>query len=466
MSRSEFVVDVLQPQILREYDIRGIVPEDLSQDTAYTIGRAFGTVVVRAGGAEVNVGRDGRLSSRDIETGLVRGLSESGLRVNTIGLGPTPLLYFSTAATDAAAGVMVTGSHNPPNFNGFKLVLNGKPFFGERIQHLGDLVAQRDFHSARPGPVLTLPIQESYLARLLHEIPAGRELKVVWDCGNGATGEVILELVDRLPGQHTVLFGDIDGCFPNHHPDPTEPHNLVDLQQAVIGAGADVGLAFDGDGDRLGVIDSRGRIIWGDTLLMLYAEEILAAAPGAMVIADVKSSDLLFRGIADAGGQPLMYRTGHSHIKAKMAETGALLAGEMSGHFFFADRWYGFDDALYAALRLLRIMAARKAGWLADRIDRMPAVVNTPELRIDCPDSRKFDIVAEVQRRLDRDGIVYSAVDGLRAGRFGGWWLLRASNTQPALVVRCEAQDDASLVMLKKELGRYLRDAGLHVDLR
>lgn len=456
----------IQPQILREYDIRGVVPDELSQDVAYTVGRAFGTLVARAGGAAVNVGRDGRMSSPDIEAGLVRGLSDCGLQVNLTGLGPTPMLYFAgTTPGGADHGVMITGSHNPADFNGFKMVFNGRPFFAEQIRLLGDLAARQDFHQTSPGPIRALPMQDGYVARLLDEMPAGRMLKVVWDCGNGATGDVVRALVGHLPGRHTVLFPDIDGCFPNHHPDPTEPHNLVDLQKAVADEGADVGLAFDGDGDRLGAVDSRGRIIWGDQLLMLFAEDVLATTPGATVIADVKSSETLFRGVAAAGGQPMMYRTGHSHIKAKMAETGALLAGEMSGHFFFADRWYGFDDALYAALRLLRLVAAREDGWLASRIDRMPAVVNTPELRIDCPDARKFDVVADVRRRLDHDGIAYSAVDGVRVSRFGGWWLLRASNTQPVLVARCEAPDETALAQLKTELCRYVQDAGLPFTL-
>lgn len=451
----------IPPGILRSYDIRGTVPDQLSPAVARQLGRAFGTRVVRVGGKRVSVGRDGRLSSPMLEDAVVEGLAACGLMVERIGLGPTPMLYYADAVNGTDGAIMLTGSHNPADYNGMKIVLGGKPFYGDDIQDLRRIAAHGDYASAAAGTVRDVSVIESYIARLAAELVGMRPLTVVWDCGNGAAGEVVRRLTDRLPGHHTILFGEIDGRFPNHHPDPTEPHNLVDLQAAVAAQQADLGIAFDGDGDRLGVVDATNRIVWGDQMLLLFAREILEQWPGAPIIADVKASQVLFDGVVAAGGQPVMYRTGHSLIKAKMKQIGAPLAGEMSGHIFFADRWYGFDDALYAAVRLLRLISAGAPGWLATQIDALPPVWNTPELRIDCADDRKFAVIAELKTALQTAGVAYNDIDGVRVGDAAGWWLLRASNTQPVLVARCEAQTEAGLADLRRELQRWLATVGL-----
>lgn len=345
------------PTILREYDIRGIVGETLFAADAEAIGRAFGTLVVRNRGRVVCVGYDGRLSSPELEAALVRGLVATGVEVRRIGRGPTPMLYYAAHTMGADGGIMVTGSHNPPTHNGFKMVFGGKPFFADQIQELGRLVAAGDLESRDGGCVGEVSVREAYIDRLRADYDGIRPLTVVWDAGNGATGEVMTALTERLPGTHILLNAAIDGRFPAHHPDPTEPENLAQLIEAVARHGAELGIAFDGDGDRIGVVDAKGRILWGDQMMMLLAEDVLKSRPGAMILADVKASQSLFDHIAALGGQPVMCRTGHSLIKTRLAETGAPLAGEMSGHIFFADRYYGYDDALYAAVRFLSLAA-------------------------------------------------------------------------------------------------------------
>jgi len=453
--------NMIPPGILRSYDIRGVVPAQLSAAVAWQLGRAFGSRVVRGGGHRVSVGRDGRLSSPLLETALIEGLAACGLSVERIGLGPTPMLYYADAVNRTDGAVMLTGSHNPADYNGMKFVFGGKPFCGDDIQDLSRIVRYEDYVPAAAGTVREVSVIEAYIDRLAAELVDMRPLSVVWDCGNGAAGEVVQRLTARLPGRHTVLFSEIDGRFPNHHPDPTEPHNLVDLQEAVAEQQADLGIAFDGDGDRIGVVDADNRIVWGDQMLLLFAREILAQHPGAPIIADVKASQVLFDGVAAAGGQPVMYRTGHSLIKAKMKELGAPLAGEMSGHIFFADRYYGYDDALYAAMRLLRLVSAGAPGWLAEQIDGLPKVWNTPELRIGCADNRKFAVIAELKSALQARKVAYNDIDGVRVGDGAGWWLLRASNTQPVLVARCEAQTEAGLADLRRELEYWLTVVGL-----
>ncbi len=447
------------PTALREYDIRGIVGKTLHGADAFAIGRVFGSIV--GAGARVAVGYDGRLSSPALEAELVRGLMASGVEAVRIGCGPTPMLYFAATVLGTDGGIMVTGSHNPPDYNGFKMMLGRKPFFGENIQRIGSLAAAGDVAVAAAGSERSLDISAKYLARLAQDWDGGaRALKVVWDNGNGAAGAVLQRLVQMLPGEHTVLNGEIDGHFPAHHPDPTVPKNLVQLIAEVRARGADVGIAFDGDADRIGAVDNHGNILAGDQLLVILGRDVLRAHPGATVIADVKASQVLFDEIAAAGGKPLMWRTGHSLIKAKMAETGAPLAGEMSGHIFFADKWYGFDDALYAAVRLLGIVA-RMEGTLADVRAALPAVVNTPELRFDCDDLRKFGVVTEVAARLLAAGATVSDIDGVRVSTDDGWWLLRASNTQAVLVARAEAKDEAGLARLKDALVAQLMASGL-----
>ena len=447
------------PTILREYDIRGVMAKTLSQADARAVGRAFGTIVVEQGGKTVCVGYDGRLSSPALEAALVGGLMACGLHVVRIGLGPTPMLYYSVFAADADGGICISGSHNPPEYNGFKMMLGKAAFFGESIQRLGKIAASGRFANGA-GSVVARPVLDDYVARLRADYTGTRPLAVAWDAGNGAAGPAMAMLAARLPGRHVLLNDAIDGTFPAHHPDPTVPENLVQLQDAVARERCDLGIAFDGDGDRIGVVDGKGRILWGDQLLTLLAAEVLSERPGATIIADVKASQTLFDEVLRLGGKPLMWRTGHSLIKSKMVETGAPLAGEMSGHIFFADRYYGFDDALYAAIRLLSLIA-RTGVSLADLRDRLPQPVNTPELRFPCAEDRKFRVVAEVRDRLRAVDAEVSDVDGVRVRTSDGWWLLRASNTQDVLVARCEAADAAGLDRLKTALGRALRQSGI-----
>ncbi len=449
------------PTSLREYDIRGVVGKTLHPADAFAIGRVFGSIVAGQGGRTVAVGYDGRLSSPDLEPELVRGLVESGMEVLRVGRGPTPMLYYAAVTLPADAGVMVTGSHNPPDYNGFKMVLANKPFFGRQIQEIGTRAAAGDVVSAAHGSTRDVDVMADYVARLLSDWDGGdRILDVVWDNGNGAAGEALQRLVKSLPGNHTVLNGEIDGRFPAHHPDPTVPKNLVELIAEVRARGADLGIAFDGDADRIGAVDNEGNILAGDQLLVILARDVLRDHPGATIIADVKASQVLFDEVVAAGGTPLMWRTGHSLIKAKMAELAAPLAGEMSGHVFFADKWYGFDDALYAAIRLLGIVA-RMDGKLSAVRDALPHVLNTPELRFDCDDTRKFAVIEEVAARLDQDGANVSAIDGVRVSTPDGWWLLRASNTQAVLVARVEARAEDGMARLKAALVGQLEASGL-----
>jgi phosphomannomutase len=449
------------PTTLREYDIRGIVGRTLSEDDAFAIGRCFGSIVIRNGGRTVAVGYDGRLSSPSLERYLCKGLSASGVETTRIGRGPTPMLYYAATQLKTDGAIMVTGSHNPPDYNGFKMVLAGKPFFGKDILALGGQAAAGDVVEETVTPERNVDIAPDYIARVLADWDGGdRLLKVVWDNGNGAAGEVLEKLVAGLPGEHIVLNGEIDGHFPAHHPDPTVPANLQQLIAEVAARRADIGIALDGDADRIGLVDDKGRILFGDQLLVLLARDVLREHPGATIIADVKASQVLFDEIARAGGKPLMWRTGHSLIKSKMAETGAPLAGEMSGHTFFADHWYGFDDALYAAVRMLGVLA-RMDGKLSDARDALPQVINTPEVRFDCDDTRKFAVIEEVAARLRADGARVSEIDGVRVQTEDGWWLLRASNTQAVLVARAEASTDAGLERLKAALVKQLEMSGL-----
>jgi len=449
----------LHPSILREYDIRGVVGETLSAADATESGRSFAALVRAAGGRRVAVGRDGRLSSPELEAALVTGLTSCGVDAVRVGLGPTPMLYFAVNTLGVDGGLMVTGSHNPPEYNGFKMMLGKKPFFGADIQRLGEIAAAGSF-PAGTGKAEEHSVFAAYVDRLLEDFSGAKTLRVAWDAGNGATGEVLQALTRRLPGTHIRLNDTIDGRFPAHHPDPTEPKNLVQLQETVARERCDLGIAFDGDGDRIGVVDGKGRILWGDQFMVILAEEVIRARPGAVIIADVKASQVLFDEVARMGGTPLMWRTGHSLIKSKMAETGAPLAGEMSGHIFYADRYYGYDDALYAAVRLLGILAAR-AESLADLRDRLPRVVNTPELRFPCAETRKFAVIDEVRERLKRSGADMSDIDGVRVKTKDGWWLLRASNTQDVLVARAEAKDEAGLARLKALLTAELRASAI-----
>jgi len=479
----------LHPSILREYDIRGICGETLWPADAFVLGWAFARVVAEAGGRRVAVGRDGRLSSPVLEAALAAGLRAGGAAVLPVGQGPTPLLYFAERSTEQVeGGIQVTGSHNPPDHNGFKIVLQGAPFFGADLLRLGQIAEGFDpavlpegfgavWHGLAGGagvdPILGDAdgageggeIFRRYIDALtaaLEEAPAGplAALRVGWDAGNGAAGPAIEALCARLPGEHHLLYTRVDGHFPHHHPDPTVEENLADLRSLVLSERLDFGVAFDGDGDRLGVIDGHGRVVWGDQLLLLFAADLLESHPGARILADVKTSQGVFDGIAALGGQPLMCETGHSWVKSRMKQAGALLAGEMTGHLFFADRYFGFDDALYAAVRLMAAVA-RQERSVADMLEAMPVWVNTPELRFAVPAARKAAVVAEVAARLRAEGADVVTIDGLRVRRADGWWLLRASNTQEMLVARAESADAAGLARLLAELDGQLAASGV-----
>ncbi|GAO40519.1 putative phosphohexomutase [Sphingomonas changbaiensis NBRC 104936] len=448
------------PTSLREYDIRGVIGETLGPDDARAIGRGFATLLRRAGGTRVAVGWDGRESSPMLADALVEGLTQSGCDVVRVGLGPTPMLYYAEAVLEVDGGIMITGSHNPPSYNGFKMVFQHRPFFGADIQQIGKLAAEGDWETAEtPGQVNDFDILDQYVGRLVAGYQGG-EFRIAWDAGNGAAGPALEKLVKQLPGEHHLLFTEVDSRFPNHHPDPTEEKNLEHLRAEVRNKGLDFGIAFDGDGDRIGAIDGQGRIVWGDQLLGILAEPVLKAEPGATIIGDVKASQTLYDRIAELGGKPLMWKTGHSHIKAKMKEIHAPLAGEMSGHIFFAHDYYGYDDALYAAVRLLG--AVRMSGKsLTELKSEMPAVLNTPEMRFQVDESRKFAVVDEVLDRLETAGAEVDRTDGARVTTPDGWWLLRASNTQDVLVARAEAKDQAGLDRLVAQIDEQLAASGI-----
>ena len=446
------------PTSLREYDIRGIIGETLGEDDAYAIGRSFGTRIARSGGTKVAVGYDGRTSSPGLEAALVKGLNESGVEALRIGLGPTPMLYYAVHELACDGGVMITGSHNPPNYNGFKMMLGQGPFFGADIQALGRAAAAGDW-DAGAGTSQHVEIMDRYVDRLLRNFD-GKAFTIAWDCGNGVAGPVVEKLVKRLPGTHYTLFTDVDGSFPNHHPDPTDEANLVDLKREVAEKHCDFGVAFDGDGDRIGAVDGQGRVIWGDQLLSIFAAPVLKAVPGGTIIADVKASQMLFDRVAELGGTPLMWKTGHSLIKAKMKEVNSPLAGEMSGHVFFQHDWYGFDDGIYAAIRLISAVSSM-GGSLTALKDAMPVLINTPELRFQSSEDRKFIVVDEVLARLKAAGADVNETDGARVNTPDGWWLLRASNTQDVLVARAEAVSEEALARLMTALNETLAASGV-----
>jgi len=456
------------PTVLREYDIRGIIGETLGPDDARAIGRGFATLLKRAGGSRVAVGYDGRVSSPTLEHALVEGLNASGCDVVRIGMGPTPMLYYAEAsAEDVDGGIQITGSHNPANYNGFKMVFQGRPFFGADILKIGEMAAAGDWIDGS-GSHETRGVVDAYIDALMKPfdgLPAAEmanlsKLRIGWDAGNGAAGPCLEKLVARMPGEHFTLFTEVDGTFPNHHPDPTEEKNLVDLKALVAEKGLDFGVAFDGDGDRIGAIDGTGRVIWGDQLLMIYAEDLLKHLPGSTIIADVKASRALYDSVAAHGGQPLMWKTGHSLIKSKMKETGSPLAGEMSGHVFFADQYYGYDDALYGGVRL--ILASARLGKSVTKLrSAMPDMINTPEMRFQVDESRKFAVIDEVKERLAGSPDDVNTTDGVRVTNDDGWWLLRASNTQDVLVARAESDSEAGLERLMAQIDGQLAESGL-----
>ncbi|MFP6735297.1 MAG: phosphomannomutase/phosphoglucomutase [Rhodospirillales bacterium] len=452
----------LHPTILREYDIRGLVGETLSAPDAHAVGRAFASLAVKkfGGAPKICVAYDGRLSSPELEAALVDGLTKAGANVVRIGRGPTPLLYYAAHILNADGGVMITGSHNPPEYNGIKLVLGGDAFSGEDIQALGARVAAEDYASGE-GRIEDQDLMDRYVERIAAGHPAESRMRVAWDPGNGATGEALQKLVAKLPGEHFVINAEIDGTFPNHHPDPTVEKNLAQLKALVAENKCDIGIGFDGDGDRVGVIDAQGRVLWGDQILLIMAREILARNAGAPIIANVKASQVFFDEVERAGGEPILWKAGHSLIRTKMKEIGAPLAGEMSGHIFFADGYYGFDDALYAAVRLLAILSSGGES-LAEMRDALPVMFNTPEVRFDCAEEKKFAVIEEIKARLKGEtGVSVRDIDGVRVETPDGWWLLRASNTQAVLVARCESASEGGLMRLKAIVSEQLRQSGL-----
>ncbi|UCD11262.1 MAG: phosphomannomutase/phosphoglucomutase [Nitrospinaceae bacterium] len=446
----------INPQIFREYDIRGIVGEDLTAATVELIGRAIGTTLKRSGGKTLTLGRDMRTSSDDFKEALSAGIAATGCDIIDIGRVPTPVLYFSLHHLKPDGGVMITGSHNPANFNGFKISVGLHSLHGEKIQALKGLIDRGEFESGQ-GASRAVNVLDDYIGQIAGLIRLPRKVRFVADGGNGCFGLAGPALFKRLGLDPVLMYEIPDGSFPNHHPDPTVAKNLADLIARVQAEGAELGIGFDGDADRIGVVDDRGNIIWGDQLLLLFARDLLKKRPGSTIVGEVKCSKNLFSGIEAAGGNAVMAPAGHSLIKKKMRETGALLAGEMSGHICFADNFYGFDDALFAACRLIEIVASSDVK-LSEMLADVPKTATTPEIRIDCPDDQKFRIVAELTKTF-RDRYDVVDIDGVRINFPNGWGLVRASNTQPVLVLRFEADDEAALDkivgLVQKEMKKY-----------
>jgi phosphomannomutase/phosphoglucomutase len=453
---------VLKPTIFREYDIRGVAETELSSPDIVELGRGLGTLLQRKSGPSINLGRDCRLSSTRLRDALIEGLMASGCDVTDIGVVPTPLLYYSAVHTGADGAVMITGSHNPAEFNGFKTVCGPATLHGETIQEVLHVIENRDFMSGA-GAHQDMDVIPAYLDQVAPQFAFERRINVVFDAGNGTAGPVMHRLLQRLNVEATELFFDMDGRFPNHHPDPTVPKNLQHLREAVKAHKADLGIAFDGDSDRIGAVDENGEVIYGDMLLLIFGREILTRKPGATFIGEVKCSQILYDELKRLGGNPIMYKTGHSLIKAKMKEEHAELAGEMSGHMFFADRYLGYDDALYAACRLMEIVS--KSGKpLSAQLAGLPKTVTTPEIRVDCPDEAKFQVVARVAEQFKKTHQVID-VDGVRVLFEHGWGLLRASNTQPVLVMRFEAADEKLLAAYQGEIEGALETAKAHASV-
>lgn len=443
-------------QIFREYDIRGIFGKDLTEDAVTTLGRAMGAYLRERAIAEVVVGRDCRLSSDELFAWLTRGLMDSGLHVIDIGMVPTPVLYFAVHHFKHPAGVMITGSHNPPDYNGFKVQIGDSTIYGDEIQKIYAVAEAGRFVSGK-GSMRKENALTPYAQYMKGDIrPERKDIRFVVDCGNGAASVIAPRVMEELGLRPTLLYCEPDGHFPNHHPDPTVPANLEDLVRTVKETGAELGIAYDGDADRIGVVDSRGGILWGDRLLIIFSRDILKDNPGAAVLGEVKCSQVLYDDIKAHGGNPIMWKTGHSLIKAKMKEAGALIGGEMSGHMFFRHRYFGFDDAIYASLRLLELVS-RSGEGLGPLTSDIPDVVVTPEIRVDCPEERKFKIVQKLQETFKkRKDVTVIDIDGARVHYPAGWGLVRASNTQPVLVMRFEADSEENLEKIRKDMESVL----------
>ena len=439
------------PTIIREYDIRGIYGDTLKKDDAKIIGHIFGLSLKK--NKTVNICCDGRKSSQPLKEKLIEGLSEVGCNIIDIGIGPTPMLYYSNFLNNSEAGIMITGSHNPPSHNGFKIVKNKMSFFGDDLKRLAKSAENYDFIKKKSF-VKKKNIENLYVNLLIKNLNQVKKLNIVWDAGNGSAGNVMKKIAQHIKGKRILLYEDIDGDFPNHHPDPSDPATLKDLIKSVKHNNMDLGIAFDGDGDRIGVVDNQGNIIPGDLLLLLLGVDVLKKKKGACIIGDVKCSQVLFDEIKKIGGRPIMSKTGHSLIKDCMKKESADLAGEMSGHIFFADDYYGFDDALYASIRLVNILSSSKKK-LSELILQFPKLYNTPEIRINCEEKEKFKIIEQIITNQKKNN--YSAIDGIRVKCEQGWWLMRASNTQAAIVLRCEANTAEGLSTMKDTVKEELK---------
>ncbi|MDR0632289.1 MAG: phosphomannomutase/phosphoglucomutase [Holosporaceae bacterium] len=442
---------ILATEILRDYDIRGIFGENLFPDDAYDIGRAFGTILNRKNLKKMCVGHDGRNSSDLLTRNLINGLTNAGAEVVALGLGHTPMMYYSVYKLDLDAGIMVTGSHNPSQYNGFKFMLGRDPFYGENIKHLGEMIANKDFVEKNGREIVLNRTFPNYVHDILEGFDFTDDVKVAWDIGNGATSNIIKAITAAIPGKHHLLFEEIDGNFPNRPPDPTVAKNIEYLSKFVSYNNFDIGFGFDSDGDRLAVVDSSGRMLFSDQVLEVLSMDFLKKNPGAQVIADIKSCSRLFNTVEKCGGVGIMERSGHSFIKMRMKTSGALLAGEMSGHFFFKDRWFGFDDGIYAALRCLEIVCENKNAF-----NNLEYGCVTPEIRIICEESEKFRIIDSLKNQLKREKVDLIEIDGVRVTTDQGWWILRASNTQNALSLRIEANSREDMEKLKGKIQNYL----------
>jgi len=446
----------INPDIFREYDIRGIYGTDLTEEYVELIGKAYGTLIKRDKGRTISLGRDCRLSSPSLSESLIKGITSTGVNVINIGIVSTPILYFSLFNMEVDGGVMLTASHNPGDYNGLKLSINRDSIFGQGIQGLRKMIEADDFETGE-GTVTDQSITEEYVNYMKGAVHIRPGMNIAVDCGNGMVGLVGPQTLKEMGFSLTELYSEPDGTFPNHHPDPTVEENLVDLQKAVIENKCEVGIAFDGDGDRVGVVDENGTIIWGDMLVLIYALSVLEDKPGATIIGDVKCSSNLFLGVEKAGGNAIMWKTGHSLIKSKIKETNAELAGEMSGHMFFNDRFYGYDDAFYAALRLLEIIS-KSGKKVSELLSDVPKTFSTPEIRVDCDEATKFQLVETVTNMFRADYDVID-IDGVRVNFPDGWGLIRASNTQPALVLRFEAESEARLSEIRSLIEGKLEQA-------
>jgi len=455
----------VSPYIFREYDIRGKVGVDFTEEVVFAIGKAYGTTIRRSGGQRVVCGRDGRLSSPRLQQALIDGIRSTGVSVVDIGITPTPVMYFSLfRLEDVHGGIQVTGSHNPPEFNGLKICVGKETIYGDKIRDLYRLIEKQDFENGQ-GELESINILDDYISYVSENIKLSRPLKVALDAGHGVCSLTAPKLFTNLGCQVLPLFCEVDGTFPVHFPDPVVPENLKFLREKVLTEGCDVGFGYDGDGDRIGVIDEKGNIIWGDELLVIFAKDLLKKVKDAKIIAEVKCSRVLFQKIKELGGVPIMWKTGHSLIKNKMKEEGALLAGEMSGHIFFADKWFGFDDGVYASLRLAEIISQADIP-LSQYLSDLPVRYSTPEIRTECPDEVKFQVVSELVKIFKSWGFEVIDIDGARIEFPEGWALIRASNTQPVLVLRFEANSPEFLEKLKEmvfgELEKVKKQYGIH----